>query len=171
MLLLFILVIITLVIIFNYYKKDILEPSLIFCLSFVPLTFVALLNSKKWSLGLHLNTLLVIILGIIEFFCVGILMKRIVGKAKKEKTEKNQSINLNNKIEYLFLVSMIVFEIIFLYYLTKEVGYSFTSIKNVVKAIGKYDSLVKFSSSFKSIKLNINLICSSCLFNISISLL
>ena len=151
--LLFVLLIVFTVFVFLLYKKDILEPSFIFSLSFSMLLFMACINAKKWQLGLHFNTFLVILLGVIEFFCVGYLIKKVLKNKKTISKKKINVIELNDILEYIYLVFIIVFNLVFLYCVVNKVGNSFNSISSVMESINKYNNLNKFSNEFDSIRL------------------
>ena len=60
---------------FFIFKKDIIAPSFIFSLGFTIASFFAVIYAKKWELGLHLNTFLVISLGVTEFIVVSYIVK------------------------------------------------------------------------------------------------
>lgn len=151
--LMFIILLVFTILIFFFYKKDVLEPSLIFSVSFLVLSLMACLNAKKWQLGLHLNTFMVITLGVVEFFCVGYTIKKLFFR-KKINIEKNlKVIEINKYFEYIYLFFIIAFDSIFLYFLMKEVGVAFTGISSVTESISKYNHLVKFTDSFNTVRL------------------
>lgn len=150
---LFILLLMFTIFIFLIYKKDILDPSLVFSLSFLVLSFMACLNAKKWQLGLHMNTFLVILLGVIEFFCVGYIAKLLFKRKKAPAKNKLKEIKINKWLEYVFLTFIIIFNVIFLYYIVKEVGNSFNSISTIIESINQYNHLIKFSDKFNTVKL------------------
>ena len=141
------------VFIFYIYKKDIIEPSFIFCMSFFVLSFIACLNARKWELGLHINTFLVVLLGVIEFFVVGYIVKSLLKNKKVVLIKKRQIIKVNTILEYVFLVFIVFFNALFLYFVVKAVGNSFSNFSDIIQSIHKYDHMVKFSNQFNTVKL------------------
>ena len=88
---LFILLLIISIVIYIKYNKDIFEPSFLFSISFSALAFMGILNYKKWNLDLHINTFLVVILGVLEFCLICFLVKKCFQKKyKKNLTEKDK---------------------------------------------------------------------------------
>lgn len=151
--LLFVILLVFSIFIFFVYKKDVLEPSLIFSVSFLALSFMACLNARKWQLGLHLNTFLVILLGVIEFFCVGYIIKKLLFKKSVCVEKSLKLIETNKYFEFIYLFFIIVFDSIFLYFLISVVGNSFDDLSSVIESISKYNNLVKFSDRFNTVKL------------------
>ena len=68
-------------------KKDITAPAIIFTFGFAFQCFWAILYHKAWRLNLHLNTFLVLFLGVLEFFLVTMLVKFIANKIKPRKKD------------------------------------------------------------------------------------
>lgn len=137
---------------FFVFKKDIISPSFIFSLGFTIASVFAVIYAKKWELGLHLNTFLVILLGVAEFlvvsYAVHLVFKKINEKKVKENfqssCEKNEGgyIKINRTNECLYLILILIISSVYLYYIVKSVDGSFTAI---FEAMSKYDNLLKFS--------------------------
>ena len=162
------LALLVVIFIVNYFvcKKDIISPAFIFTFGFMFQTVWAVLYAGRWDLQLHLNTFLVIFLGVLEFSLVCYIVsyiyskinKRIknktvvniteksVEKDKKEDIEnKIKKINTNKIFEILLLVVCIIISCIYLWFVVKAVNGSFESFKSITMAISKYDSSIKFS--------------------------
>lgn len=140
---------------FFIFKKDIIAPSFIFSLGFTIASFFAVIYAKKWELGLHLNTFLVISLGVAEFIVVSYIVKLVFKKINEKKVKgniqsscsKNESgyINVNKIMECLYLIFILLISGAYLYYIVKSVDGSFSSIMTIFDAMSKYDKLLKFS--------------------------
>jgi oligosaccharide repeat unit polymerase len=154
---LFVLLIVILALIFKKTNKDIFEPSFLFSFGFLALSFMALINCKKWSFDLHFNTFLVVFLGVSEFCIVCYFVKKYyVIKCKKnrlKKLNKLSQIQLPLYFEIAYLVLSIVACGIFLYYVVSSVGGNITSISSIISSIGKYDYLSKFTDNYNIVKL------------------
>ena len=61
---------------------DISAPAVVFSFGFAFQAFWAVLYHKAWRLDLHLNTFLVLFLGVLEFFLVTMFVKFIAHKIK-----------------------------------------------------------------------------------------
>lgn len=143
------------VISFFVFKKDIISPAFIFSLGFTIASVFAVIYAKKWELGLHLNTFLVISLGVAEFltvsYAVHFIFKKINEKKIKESSqsscEKNESgyIKVNRIMECLYLIFILIISSVYLYYIVKSVDGNFSSFTSVFEAMSKYDSVLKFS--------------------------
>lgn len=145
---------------FLIFEKDIISPAFVFSLGFVVQAVFVAIYAKKWELGLHLNTFLVISLGIAEFIAVSyivhIIFDRVRKKNKKIKEDskneckensknKIESIQINRILEILYLIFMIIVTGIYLYFIVKSVDGNFWGISNILDAMTKYDNISKFS--------------------------
>ena len=154
---LFVLLLILSIFLFKFYKKDVLEPSSLFSLSFLTLTFMGLLNSQRWSIKLHFNTFLVVFIGVIEFCIVCFYTKKVYEK-KHSKPSKaffktSKIIDIPKWLEIIYLFFSIGVCIVFLYYIIVAVNGKFDSISNISKIIGDYDYLSKFTDQYDKVKL------------------
>ena len=141
-------------------KKNIISPAFVFTFSFVFQAIWAIFYAKAWELGLHINTFLVIVLGVAEFIAASFLIHLVfkyLRKRKKMKCEtKNENIvedrikfiKINKVLEFLYLIFVILISGIYLYYIVKSVNGSFLNILTVMEAISKFDNLSKFSEEF-----------------------
>ena len=133
-------------------KKDLTAPAIIFSFGFVFQIFWVVLYHKAWRLDIHLNTFLVLFLGVLEFFLVTMLVKFIANKIKPRKKDDKpfemQEIKTNKVFEYIYLAVSIIISIVFVYYVVIAVNGTFNSIRSIVDAISDYDGLLKFSDEF-----------------------
>lgn len=102
---------------FTSNKGDIMTPSFLFTAPFVVACICAAVYSNKWSLDLHLNTLLVILLGCLEFTLVCILVhatygRRIVSRIKVNPQKYQAFTGVDFKIKTWKIVSLCVVQVI-----------------------------------------------------------
>lgn len=93
MLLLFLLLIfiVLLVVCYQYFNKDIIHPSVVFCAVYVISIFCALLNVNKWDIVLNDNTLYILLFGGMIFVAVSALIDNYYQKKYgKEKPKNNE---------------------------------------------------------------------------------
>ena len=83
--------IVTVIAIGSYFifRKRISNPTFLFASGFALQSLIGIFYIKKWQLNLHLNTFLVIALGVTEFFLTCVLINFIV---KKEQNKKGNEI-------------------------------------------------------------------------------
>lgn len=99
-------------------KKDIIAPSFVFCASFVFCNMWAVAYAKTWELGLHFNTFMVIVGGVLVFiicsFIVSFFYDGIRGTNYVQEEQKCQKIEIDkwkNIICLLFCAFSIVYTI------------------------------------------------------------
>ncbi len=135
-------------------RKDISAPAVVFSFGFAFQAFWAVLYHKAWRLDLHLNTFLVLFLGVLEFFLVTMFVKFIAHKIKpreyKTKPFVMQEIKTNKVLEWIYLGVSILISLVYLYYLVRAVNGTFTSIKSIMQSISDYDIYLKFSDEFEN---------------------
>lgn len=98
-------------------KGDIMAPSFIFTAPFVIASICAAVYASKWSLNLHLNTMLVIFLGCFEFtiicFVIHASYGRQVRRINKQNPQKYQVSGTNVfKVENWKLILLCVIQIV-----------------------------------------------------------
>ena len=155
----FIVLLLLLITSFIINKKDYISPAFIFTFGFFFQGIWVLLFHKQWNLNMHLNTFLVITLGVAEFILVNYLVKLFMNRKNKknEKTDvKLKVININTILEILYFVFIIGAGAIYLYYVVNAVHGNFKSIGAIADAISAYDSLNKFSEDIDKIPFVIN---------------
>ena len=125
-------------------KKDITAPAIIFAFGFAFQCFWAILYHKAWRLNLHLNTFLVLFLGVLEFFLVTMLVKFIANKIKPRKKDDKpfvmQEVKTNKLFEYLYFGVSIIISVGYLYFVIRAVNGSYKSISSIMQAISDYDA-------------------------------
>lgn len=119
---LFVSLIILLILTYKIGKKEFIAPAFIFTLGFFLQSISVLINSEKWELGLHLNTLLVIVLGVFEFDSICLLLDRlleyrITKKAAKSEHESNKEyvldFGIGTPIKVLYLIFIIIVSVLY----------------------------------------------------------
>lgn len=152
---LFLILLFLVLIIFKIYNKDVFEPSFLFSISFLILSLMALLNNNKWNLNLHLNTFLVVVLGVIEFVLVCFIVKTIYQKKflKEEKYGAPKLIKIPYYFEIPYFFLSIIICIVFALYIISVVNVDIKSIKDISNAIGIFDYLSKFTENYDTVKL------------------
>lgn len=142
---LFFTLFILLVIAYFLNKKDIIAPSFIFALSFVFSAMWAVGFSDIWGLeNFHLNTYLVIVLGVLEFIIISWFISLFFCK----KDSFNKKIILKEiKIDLWIKVICLIFVIFFCYMCYASIiSITNGSWSNISGAIDKYDEINKFSN-------------------------
>lgn len=154
---LFIIILLLFILSFIINEKSIIAPAFVFSLGFIFQAIWVVCYARKWELGMHLNTFLVIALGIAEFIAVcyithvlfNYINKKRNTSCEQEKNieckEKIKFIKINNILEVLYLIFIVIVSICYLYFVVKSVNGSFTSISKIMEAISKHDNLSKFS--------------------------
>lgn len=116
--LLFILLLLISVLTFYLFKKEICSPAFIFCIPFLLMTFIAILNIKNWQLeSFHANTLIIIITGIVSF----VISAKFVSIIKLKSIKTNQSEKKELK-KYKLCISIfiqVISLLLYVYYLKK----------------------------------------------------
>ena len=93
------------------FKEDILSPAVIVCMMWTFSTLCAIYNINNWGINLHLNTVAIIILGIIIFglssilaFCLKVPVKlHRCNKTVEDKSILIKKISFNRIIFYIIL--------------------------------------------------------------------
>lgn len=130
----------TLLILFicTYYlnARELLAPSTLFCGSLLFGSIWALINEKKWSLDLSLDTYLVISLGVFEFTLVAYIVKLVFdGSQKRISISQTNKYYSNNKHSSGWLIGVLAVQIIAIVIIIRSVK-SVTNSTNLVQAIG-----------------------------------
>jgi len=155
--LLTILLLILLLFVYVYTKKDIISPAFLFTLSFIPMCFIAIINYKNWGLNLNIKTFLVVFGGVFEFiiitFAINFFAKKNNFENSKDDTKIIDKYNISLSKKLLFFVFLVFFDLLYLYFVVKAVGGSFSNFASISNSISRYDKLTKFSdaSDLKSI--------------------
>lgn len=139
----FILLCITII---NYYINDkiYISPAVVFSGVFTFSSLWLIFYAKKWNVELNLNTIIVIILGNINFSIICKIVILYFNKKNKKNYKEKQEVNLfelDNKKVNLFIVFCIIVNLLTLYYTVKSVDGSFQNIGN---ALYKYRNLTAY---------------------------
>lgn len=113
-------------------RNDVIAPAFLFAISFFGASVFASIYANRWSLKLHLNTFLVIFLGVLEFLLVSQCVKKVF------KAQHDSFCSWTPKyiyIENIKLIFFLLFEIITIFY----------SIHTVVRLVN--GSMSEFSSA------------------------
>lgn len=144
LLLLLLLLLLVLWLVYNTNGRDILSPDFIFTLSFILLVSGAIPYQKLWNLDLHYNTFLVIVLGILEFYIVGLFIRKSVNKNINIK--KLEYCNVERYKDILFLIILIVVNILYINNIIKIVNGSLGNFSQISNYIATYNNLSKFTN-------------------------
>ena len=146
--------IVTVIAIGSYFifRKRISNPTFLFASGFALQSLIGIFYIKKWQLNLHLNTFLVIALGVTEFFLTCVLINFIVKKAQNKKGNeiKNAKLTLIDIKLWKKLVLIAIIAVIGIIYLKSiykvvlDTGFESHKFKDV---IARYDALLKFTET------------------------
>ena len=147
------LVLLTLMLFLNFHlnRKDILSPAFIFCLSFVFSVCWACLYAKEWELGLHMNTFLVISVGVLEFSVLCAVFHHLYTKCHSSfgihQNDYYAKLHIPPWLKAAYLLVVLGVSVGTIYVLTRWAG---MPLSKFVAAARKYDDL-KFDEvmSFK----------------------
>lgn len=146
---LIVLILVTIVfLMFGYLitHADIFSPFCVFCEMFLIAEFLCLFFVRMYKVEIHLNTILVIALGMISFGIVSVFfnMKRVDVRNYGEQHSRNY-ISINYLIQLVFLI----LEVLVVFYHAKYIkdvvaafGYSTSSIFDIA---GKYHVIALFN--------------------------
>lgn len=113
------ILVITLIFLLNVYRGELISPSILFTVSFLFSSIWASFYAKRWGLGLHINTTVVILGGILTFILFSAIIHVVFS---------NFSINKGTltviKINNIILYAIIIFELISIIYIIKNVSSS-----------------------------------------------
>lgn len=104
-------------------KKDIFAPESLLCLSYIFAIICAIANINNWSINLHYNTLIIIIIGLLSFIIPSCLYFIYEQTSKKKKIVNNlEHIEIKKyKIVILDIISFFI-GIIYTLYFIKAIG-------------------------------------------------
>lgn len=121
---------------FTYFlfKKDIIEPAIIFTAAYVVSIFCCAINVKKWGINLDIRTFILLIAGAIEFIAISYGAHRYFEKNNSIKKEnETETFEVSKKISF----AIIIYNIIVLVIL----------ITNVFKIAGMFGQYKGFSEA------------------------
>lgn len=131
--------------------KDIMSPSLLLSVGYFIASVSCFMNVEKWCVDLHINTYLIITLGIFAFFATEVTFNYIKQKNKKskeenkedcnEKEKRQREINISNIKIFICIIFNIVVAILYLIEIVRiSGGYhgDFNEMMNVYKRAYSY---------------------------------
>lgn len=129
-------------------NKDYITPAFLFCISFVFSTIWATIYRKAWELELHVNTYLIITLGVMEFIIVSIVISTI--RNRNRKVSNNEVILIKiDTWKKVITIFFCIFTILYTWYsIVKVMDGDFS---NISESIHNYNIYNKFAD--KDIKL------------------
>ena len=123
------------------FKKDIIEPAIIFTIAYTISTFCAMVNVEYWNIDLKLETFLILLFGGVEFIAISYLIHRLYEKKYKE-VDGNKIEGKKIKIAKWKVVLIIIYDIIVIVLLIN-------SILDIAKQFGEYSSFSEALSIFR----------------------
>lgn len=105
-----------LIITYIIFKKDVLQPAVIFSAVYIICILSTIYNIQKWNVNIQLNTLLVLVLGALEFIIISIIInKYYLNKNKQKKlNELNENTNKKLNIDLWKVIVVCVYDIVVL---------------------------------------------------------
>lgn len=139
---LFLLFFLMLIYLYLRFNRDLIQPSVIFCLVYCVSIFCAILNVSKWNIQLEMKTFLILFLGAVEFIIISLLVNKYFEKNSKscEVVRKNRSFNI--EIEKYKVVIITIYNVIMIALLLYYVF-------NIAGQFGKFNSLSEALTLFK----------------------
>lgn len=137
---------------FYFSKKSLVTPSLLMMLGFFVSTICSIYNIQNWKVNLHVDTLKIVIVGMLVFILVEMFVKLYFStKRQKKKINKLNKIQRFN-IPFLLSIFIILFYFVLIIMLSKNVQ-SVTGIYgNLSEAISTYrnDLVIETGESVSS---------------------
>lgn len=139
---LFVLFFLMLIYLYLRFNKDLIQPSVIFCLVYCVSIFCAILNVSKWNIQLEMKTFLILFLGAVEFIIISLL----VNKHFEEKSEscevirKNRSFKIEIEKYKVFIIT--VYNVIM-------IGLLLYYVLNIASQFGEFNSFSEALTLFK----------------------
>lgn len=129
-------------------KKNIISPAVIFTFGFLFQSVWAVLYKNKWELNLHLNTFIVLLIGIITFIITCFVINNLFSKKKSKGTSSIiDYIEIDKWKKICFLAFSVIVGFIYLKFVVNSAGGKLSNISKIPKYISEFDRLSKFSNS------------------------
>ncbi|MFU7516452.1 O-antigen polymerase [Clostridium sp. HCS.1] len=124
------------------FNRDLIQPSVIFCLVYCVSIFCAILNVSKWNIQLEMKTFLILFLGAVEFIIISLLVNKHFEKNSKscEVIGKNRSFNIEIEKYKVFIIT--VYNVIM-------IGLLLYYVLNIASQFGEFNSLSEALTLFK----------------------
>jgi oligosaccharide repeat unit polymerase len=124
------------------FNKDLIQPSVIFCLVYCVSIFCAILNVSKWNIQLEMKTFLILFLGAVEFIIISLLVNKHFEKNSKscEVIQKNRSFKIEIEKYKVFIIAV---------YNVVMIGLLLYYVLNIASQFGEFNSLSEALTLFK----------------------
>lgn len=120
--------------IYNFSKCDIMSPSILLCSGYCISLISCWMNRKEWNVDIHVNTVLIIMLGIATFVITEILFLGTINKKNYQNVRYNKRerklINVPNSVIILCTIFNIIVAIVYLKDIVRITGGSLTQFSN-----------------------------------------
>ncbi|MBV4420079.1 oligosaccharide repeat unit polymerase [Clostridium tyrobutyricum] len=124
-------------------NKDLMEPSVIVCISYIISILCAVVNIKVWDINLANNTFWIITVGTVIFISINIIITYIIKSKYNKKYQWKQDLKVIN-IQYFKIILVAMFQIIVALFYAKSVR----------SLAGQYGSFNDFSSMMTVYRMN-----------------
>lgn len=139
---LFLILVVLLGISLYVFKKDLVHPTVVFCLMFLASVVCALVNADTWHLELHDNTFYILVGMAILFVAASIFIKLYYKKSGKlDKIKKY--IPSEIKVGKVKLALVVLFDIVYIVLLVK-------AISDIASEFGDYNSYSQILNAYKA---------------------
>ena len=147
--LLLILFIIMLIASYFLFKKEIMQPAIVFCAAYTISILCAVFNIDKWGIELNQLTFWILLLGGLEFviisYIVHIIFKKKNSSAKSEEINKGEEVKEKKeqiKISNIFIILLIIYNVIILALLL-------TNVLSIASQFGEYNNFSEALTLYK----------------------
>jgi oligosaccharide repeat unit polymerase len=122
-------------------QNDFVSPSFMFAAPLIVSIFICVIYQNKWNFECRLETFLLIIVGIVLFFCGD----QIGNKMSRRKIGYNEKISCDMSVTMIKIVFIILFSLISIYLVYREVsrsvsaaGIAYSLFRTSTKGLAKY---------------------------------
>ena len=123
------------------FKKEIMQPAVVFCTAYAASVLCATLNINNWNINLSPQAFWVLLLGEIEFIIISYIVYKVFEK-KKGKTLESNLKKSEIKISKLFIILLVIYNVIVLGLLLK-------SVTNIASQFGEYNNFSQALTIYK----------------------
>ena len=111
------------------FKKEIMQPAVIFCTAYMASVLCATLNINNWNINLSPQAFWVLLIGEIEFVVISYIVCKVFEK-KKGKTPEDNLKKSEIKISKFFIILLVAYNVLVLGLLLK-------SVTNIASQLGE----------------------------------
>jgi oligosaccharide repeat unit polymerase len=137
-----------------YFKKDIIDPSFIVCLTYFVSTLTAYISYllNMWNfVNIKFNTFLIVIIGVLSFVTSEVIIKKIFSKHSKISTKINNNENYKiikiAPIKIAFIIIFLILTFIIIFIQVRNI----TGEKSIAAMINKYRYLTPLFNNTDSV--------------------